>query len=149
MANGSVSPAFIIDFISLLHWHLSVYIGIYIEGFWGGLLRGPFRQVFFSICLLKWDIKTSAHPRHWGDTSYVKSPHLSPAISLVSPASRGWGIQMTDALETLFFVKTVIHWNHLEDSVINAESPECFCLPSRATTKWPWRTLSPTYQKCF
>ena len=33
----------------------------------------------------KWEIKTLAHPGHCVDTSLVKSRHLSPALSPVSP----------------------------------------------------------------
>ena len=50
---------------------------IYLGGRLGALIRGPFRQVFFS----EVTNLTMAHPRHCGDTSYVKYRNLSPAMS--------------------------------------------------------------------
>ena len=52
----------------------------------------------FSSGLFKREIKNPAHPWHSGDTSLVKSRHLSPDLFPVSTAPRGQGIQMTGAL---------------------------------------------------
>ena len=58
--------------------------------------------------MLYWlQIKTPAHPKHCRDSPDVESRHLSPAMSLLSPALGMPGIQMTDALKILS--KTVVN----------------------------------------
>ena len=48
------------------------------------------------------EIKTPAQPRHHRDSPEVKSCHLSPAMSMLSPVLGGPGIQMTGALNIYF-----------------------------------------------
>ena len=49
--------------------------------------------------ILYWrEIKTPAHPWHCRDSPKVKSWHLSPAMSLLSPTLGGPEIQMTGAV---------------------------------------------------
>ena len=79
-------------------------------------------------------IKTTAHPRHCGCSSEVKSRHFSPSVSSLSPdlgvGGGGWAwIQMTGALEV---GEQVVCHTHFGSFWMVGWSVSCFTSHSKA-----------------